>query len=161
MCQPTTSFGPAYKIFIGLPAFITDLIMIHLVAGIAPQLEEMEWWCWILFSFFLWTLLVSYSPPCWAVGLCALCLCCKILLITHTQTHTAGWNPGITWSSFSTLLFLLPFLTTQGIHGYISKHIHVAEYICHSCTQVDNRKPRRAGETKRSDVIRKPFVGPF
>ncbi|KAB0402062.1 hypothetical protein E2I00_004446 [Balaenoptera physalus] len=32
----------------------------------------------------------------------------------------------------------------EGIHGYISKHIHVAEYMCHSCTQMDNRKPRRA-----------------
>ena len=40
-----TNFRPAYKIFTGLPAFIAELMMFHLVLAVASQPGEIEWWC--------------------------------------------------------------------------------------------------------------------
>ena len=40
-----TNFRPAYKIFTGFPAFITELMMFHLVVAVASQPGEIEWWC--------------------------------------------------------------------------------------------------------------------
>ena len=40
-----TNFRPAYKIFTGFPAFITELMMFHLVVVVASQPGEIEWWC--------------------------------------------------------------------------------------------------------------------
>jgi len=57
-----------------------------------------------------------------------------LIVYTHTHTpgtymHKAGWNPSITWSSFCTSPFLLPFLTMQGGHEPLSK-IHTRQGVC-------------------------------